>query len=72
MVSRPEKELKGFEKVYLKAGEEKTVELSLDFRSFAYYSVPLNKWYVENGTFEILVGASSREILLKDTIQIMY
>lgn len=70
MVSRPEKELKGFKKVYLKAGEKTTVEIPLDFRSFAYYSVPLKKWIVENGTFEILVGASSRNILLKDKIEI--
>ena len=70
LVSRPEKELKGYKKVYLKAGEEKTVSIDLNYRSFAYYSLPLKKWYVENGTFEILVGASSREILLKDKIEI--
>ena len=70
MVSRPEKELKGFDKIYLKAGEEKTVDIPLNFRSFAYYSVPLKKWIVENGDFEILVGASSRDILLREKIQI--
>ena len=70
LVSRPEKELKGFKKVFLKAGEETTVELSLDYRSFAYYSLPLEKWHVENGAFEILVGSSSRNILLSDKIEI--
>ncbi|MBQ2701399.1 MAG: fibronectin type III-like domain-contianing protein, partial [Clostridia bacterium] len=70
MVSRPEKELKGFAKTFLKAGEEKRVSVKLDFRSFAYYSIPLKKWYVENGTFEILVGASSQEIRLSDRIEI--
>jgi beta-glucosidase len=70
LVSRPEKELKGFKKVFLKAGEETTVELPLDYRSFAYYSLPLKKWHVENGTFEIMVGSSSRNILLEDKIEI--
>ena len=54
----------------LKAGEEKTVTIPLNFRSFAYYSVPKKEWIIENGTFEILVGASSRNILLKDKIEI--
>jgi beta-glucosidase len=69
-VARPEKELKGFKKVFLKAGEEKTITLDLDYRSFAYYSVALKKWYVENGDFEILVGSSSRDISLKEKIKI--
>ncbi|MBQ8295693.1 MAG: glycoside hydrolase family 3 C-terminal domain-containing protein [Clostridia bacterium] len=70
MVSRPEKELKGFTKTALKAGESKQVRVSLDARAFAYYSMPLKKWYVENGEFEILVGASSRDIRLTETISI--
>lgn len=70
MVSRPDKELKGFKKVYLKAGEETVVSIPLDFRSFAYYSSPKKDWIIENGTFEILVGASSRNILLTDKIEI--
>lgn len=70
VVSRPEKELKGYKKVYLKAGEETTVSIPLNYRSFAYYSLPLKKWYVENGTFEIKVGSSSRNILLEDKIEI--
>ncbi len=70
MVLRPEKELKGFCKVNIKAGETKTVKIKLDYRSFAYYSIPLKKWYVENGDFEILVGSSSRNVLLKDKIKI--
>ena len=70
MVSRPNKELKGFEKTLIKAGESKRVRIPLDYRSFAYYSIPLKKWYVENGDFEILVGASSRDIRLKGTIHV--
>lgn len=67
---RPEKELKGFEKVSLQPGEEKTMTFELDHRAFAYYNVKLKDWHVETGTFEILVGKSSRNILLKDTVDI--
>ena len=70
MVARPDKELKGFEKTFLKAGESKRVAVTLNARSFAYYSIPLKKWYVENGDFEILVGASSRDIRLQGKITI--
>ena len=69
-VSRPEKELKGFKKVSLKAGETKTVKMSLYFRSFAFYSTMLDKWHIENGEFEILVGASSQDIRVKGVIDI--
>ncbi|WP_416333836.1 glycoside hydrolase family 3 C-terminal domain-containing protein [Bacillus mobilis] len=65
---RPEKELKGFEKVELQAGEEKTVSFILNKRSFAYYNVEWKDWYVETGEFEILVGKSSKEIVLHDSI----
>lgn len=61
-VIRPEKELKGFEKVSLKPGETKTVHFMLDARAFAYYHTELKEFYVESGTFAILVGSSSREI----------
>ena len=68
--SRPKKELKGFEKVSLAPGEVKSVSFTLDSRSFAYYNTSLHRWYVENGAFEILVGASSRDIRLKEKITI--
>ncbi|MED0875771.1 glycoside hydrolase family 3 C-terminal domain-containing protein [Bacillus mobilis] len=65
---RPEKELKGFEKVELQPGEEKTVRFTLNKRSFAYYNVEWKDWHVETGEFEILVGKSSKEIVLHDSI----
>ncbi|MCU5380711.1 glycoside hydrolase family 3 C-terminal domain-containing protein [Bacillus cereus] len=65
---RPEKELKGFEKVELQPEEEKTVSFTLNKRSFAYYNVDLKDWHVETGEFEILVGKSSKEIVLHDSI----
>lgn len=69
-VSRPEKELKGFVKLSLAPGESKRAEIRLTSRAFAYYSVPLGKWYVENGAFELLVGSSSRDIRKKARVDI--
>lgn len=69
VISRPVKELKGFEKVYLKAGEEKQVEIVLDYSSFRYFEEETNQWETEPGTYEILVGASSRDIRLKGTVE---
>ena len=70
MVNRPEKELKGFSKTALKAGETKRVSVRLNARSFAYYSTPLKAWHIENGQFEIIVGASSKDIRLSTKIEI--
>ncbi len=67
-VSRPEKELKGFVKVSLAPGEEKDISFTLDKRSFAYYSKELKDWYVETGDFTIMVGKSSRDIVLAKDI----
>lgn len=69
-IFRPVKELKGFKKVFLKAGEEKTVEIELSKRAFAYYNVNLQDWHVESGEFKILVGASSRDIKLEASVQV--
>ena len=69
-IFRPEKELKGFKKVFLKAGEAKTVEITLDKRAFAYYNVHIHDWHVESGAFKILVGASSRDIRLETAVEV--
>ncbi len=70
-IYRPVKELKGFKKVYLEAGEEKKIELTLNSRAFAYYNVNINDWHIESGDFDILVGASSRDIRLKDRVNVI-
>ena len=70
MVARPVKELKGYSKDLIKAGEEKRISVKLDFSSFAYYSVAMDKWLVENGDFEISVGSSSRDIKLVGRVKI--
>ncbi|MDF2587766.1 MAG: glycosyl hydrolase [Anaerocolumna sp.] len=69
-VLRPEKELKGFEKVSLNPGEEKTVSFTLDKRSFAFYNTNIHDWYVESGSYEVLVGKSSKEIVLTQVIEV--
>ncbi|MFC3418789.1 glycoside hydrolase family 3 C-terminal domain-containing protein [Salinicoccus hispanicus] len=69
-ISRPEQELKGFEKVHLEAGETKKVTFDLDMRSFAFYDVDLQDWRVEGGKFEVAVGSSSRNLELSQTITV--
>ncbi len=69
-VGRPVRELKGFEKVLLEPGEEKTVSFTLDKRSFAYYEPKIHDWFVESGAFTIEIGASSRDIRLSGTVDV--
>ena len=69
-VFRPEKELKGFKKVFLAPGEETTVTLELGKRAFAYYNVNIGDWHVESGEFKILVGASSADIRLTGSVKV--
>ncbi|MGK9367326.1 beta-glucosidase family protein [Melioribacter sp. Ez-97] len=64
-VLRPEKELKGFHKVFLKKGETKRIEIELTKKDFAYWDVKTHDWKTEPGEFEILIGTSSRDILLR-------
>ena len=66
--ARPEKELKGFAKVELKPGQTKTVTFTLDREAFWYFDTQKNAWSTEPGEFEILVGASSRDIRLTDSV----
>lgn len=70
-VSRPAKELKNFVKVELQPQEEKTVTMQLDKRSFAWYSTQLHDWYAATGMYEIMVGASSRDIRLTKTVKVV-
>lgn len=67
---RPEKELKGFEKVELKAGESKTVTFKLDQRSFAYWNTDTKEWYAPSGTYIISAAASSRDIRLTAQVDV--
>lgn len=67
---RPVKELKGFEKINLAPGESRTVEILLDGDAFRYFNSKKNTWVFEKGEFEILVGSSSRDIHLRQTIKL--
>lgn len=69
-VIRPDKELKGFDKIELDVGEEKTVTFTLDKRAFAYYNTEIKDWYVESGEFEILIGKSSQQIVLSEFVTV--
>ncbi len=62
---RPAKELKGFQKVFLRAGESRTVTIMLDDKAFRYYNVKTNKWEVEGGTYKIMVGSNVKDIRLE-------
>jgi beta-glucosidase len=67
-VARPLRELKGFAKVYLEAGETQQVSCQLDERAFAYWSQRFRQWVVESGEFMIAVGNSSRHLVATETI----
>ena len=66
---RPEQELKGFAKIHLNPGEEKEVIIPLHDRSFAVWSIIQNDWVTEPGSYEIRIGASSRDIRLQATVE---
>ena len=65
-VTRPVKELKGFAKVRLEAGETRTVAIEITPASLAFYDIDMN-YVVEPGEFEIMVGTSSRDADLADS-----
>lgn len=69
-VSRPENELKHFEKIALVPGEEKTVTFHLTSRDFAYFNSKSHDWAIKSGEFDIRVGGSSRDLPLQQTITI--
>lgn len=69
-ILRASKELKAFKKVFLKQGEKRTLNITLDTRSFAYYDVKSQSYQVENGEYEILLGNSSKNISLSSKISV--
>ena len=69
IVFRPEKELKGFAKVYLKAGESKQIQIPFDDKTFRYWNIKTGRWEVETGTYQIMIGASVVDIRLTGTIE---
>lgn len=66
-VTRPVKELKGYQRVFLKAGETKKIKFTVNAESLAFYDIDMN-YVVEPGTFTIMTGSSSNKKDLKKTI----
>ena len=69
-VPRPDKELKGYEKVFLKHGEKKRMSVILNSDAFAFYDVSQHRFVVEKGKYEIMVGSSSESLPLKQFIEL--
>ena len=69
-IFRPAKELKGFAKVCLAAGESKTVTIPLDDKAFRYWNVATHRWEVEGGSYQLLAGASSADIRLTTAVTV--
>jgi beta-glucosidase len=69
-IFRPKKELKGFTKVFINAGQTKTITIPFDDKTFRYFNVKTNRWEIEGAEYDIMVGASSVDIRLMKTIMI--
>lgn len=67
---KPVRELRAYEKVFLKPGESRQVRFDLDRRAFAYYNVNVSDWFVESGEYRIEIGASSRDLRLSAPVLI--
>lgn len=69
-VFRPAKELKGFAKIHLKAGEEKEVTIPLDDKAFRFYDTRTDTWEVEQGDYTVYVGGNVEDTPLQSTMYI--
>ena len=67
---RPAKELKGFQKAFLKAGESKTIEIAIPVKDLAYFDDKAHAWVVEKDKFTLHCAASSTDIKNSITIQV--
>jgi beta-glucosidase len=69
-IIRPVKELKDFRKIVLKAGESQTIRFTIDKEKLSFYNQNLD-WVAEPGDFELMIGASSEDIRLKESFELM-
>ena len=67
---RPAKELKGFARVTLAPGEKQRITIMLDDKAFRFWNVKANRWEIEGGEYELLVGASVEDIRLCEKISV--
>ena len=70
-VIRPKKELKGFQKVFLKAGESRRVEISLDDKAFRYFNTETGRFEIETANYELMVASNVADVKLSATIRII-
>ena len=69
-IYRPQKELKGFAKVFLKAGESKRVTIALDDKAFRYFDSVSNSWQTEAGEYRILIASNVSQVELEATVRV--
>ena len=69
-IFRPKKELKGFTKVFLKAGESKALTVPLDDKAFRYFNVKTDRWEVETADYDICVASNVSDVKLTATIRV--
>lgn len=69
-VVRPIRELRGFEKIFLEAGEEKTVTFTLDGRAFAYWNTLIHDWYAEEGAYKVMIGENADQMCVGEEITV--
>ena len=69
-IFRPAKELKGFARVTLAPGEKQRITIMLDDKAFRFWNVKANRWEIEDGEYELLVGASVEDIRLCEKISV--
>ena len=67
---RPARELKGFARVTLAPGEKQRINIMLDDKAFRFWNVKANRWEIEGGEYELLVGASVEDIRLCEKISV--
>jgi beta-glucosidase len=70
LLPRPQKELKGFRKVFLQPGEQKTMSIVLNEDAFSYFNDIKNKWTMDGGNYKILIGSSSRDMRLEGNVKL--
>lgn len=69
-VVRPVRELRGFEKIFLEAGEEKTVTFILGERAFAYWNTLIHDWYAEEATYKVMIGENADQMCVGEEITV--
>ncbi len=70
LLPRPTKELKGFQKIFLQPGEQKTITITLNEDAFQYFNDVKNIWVIDGGIYNIIIGSSSKDIRLNSIIRL--